>query len=164
MHEIFLTVQGNLASDVSYRVTPSGTPVAQFRVASSASRMDGQGQWQETGKAYFDVTCWRRAAENAHASLARGLPVVIHGRLRQRQVTRAVTGTPEATYQHTYNDLEAVGLGLDLTRCRAHYERSPVGPQTAVLPTAATVLEAGSPTPADMPAAGDGPPDGLLGQ
>ena len=30
----------------------------------------------------------------------------------------------------TFTDLEAVSFGLDLTRCRAQYQRAPIGPQT----------------------------------
>lgn len=129
MHDIYLTVQGNLASEVTYRVTNSGVALAYFRLASSATAVDGAGQWRQTGKAHFDVTCWRRTAENARDCLAKGLPVVVHGRFRQRQVTREAVGGAGGSYEQTVNDIEALGLGLDLTRCRARYERSPVGPQ-----------------------------------
>lgn len=155
MHEIYLTVRGNLASDVSYRVLGDGTAVASFRVASSASRVDGSGQWQQTDRAYFDVTAWRRAAENVRDCLARGLPVLVHGRFRVRQVSRV--GPDGRSVEHSYNCIEAASLGLDLTRCRAMYERSPVGPQlnpvSATPPGPSPAVQADTQQPA-------GPPDG----
>ncbi len=56
--------------------------------------------------------------------------MVVHGKVRQRTVDREVAGAPGTTMAVTFTDLEAVSFGLDLTRCRALYQRAPIGPQT----------------------------------
>ena len=80
-----ITVVGNLVADPELRYTPSGSAVANFRVASTPRRYDSQsGQWVD-GEALF-LTCnvWRQAAENVANSLTKGDRVIVQGRLRQR--------------------------------------------------------------------------------
>ena len=80
-----ITVVGNLVADPELRYTPSGSAVANFRVASTPRRYDSQsGQWVD-GEALF-LTCnvWRLAAENVANSLTKGDRVIVNGRLRQR--------------------------------------------------------------------------------
>jgi len=126
-----MTVSGNLVSDVDFRVTARGDALARFRLACTIKRYDrASGQWLDGDTTYWNVTAWRRAAENAAKSLAKGHPVLVHGKVRQRTVDRAVPGVPGATMAVTFTDLEAVSFGLDLTRCRAQYQRAPIGPQT----------------------------------
>ncbi len=130
MNETLMTVAGNLVSDVDFRTTARGDALARFRVASTARRYDrASGRWLDGDTAYWNVTAWRRAAENAAHSLAKGHPVVVHGRVRQRTVDRDVPGAPGTTMAVTFTDLEVVNFGLDLTRCRAQFQRAPIGPQ-----------------------------------
>jgi single-strand DNA-binding protein len=132
MNETMMTVAGNLVSDVDFRVTARGDALARFRVACTAKRYDrSSGQWLDGDTTYWNVTAWRRAAENAAKSLAKGHPVLVHGKVRQRTVDRAVAGAPGVTMSVTFTDLEAVSFGLDLTRCRAQFQRAPIGPQTS---------------------------------
>ena len=131
MNETMLTVSGNLVSDVDFRVTARGDALARFRVASTVKRYDkASGRWLDGDTTYWNVTAWRRAAENAAKSLAKGHPVLVHGKVRQRTVDREVAGAPGATMAVTFTDLEAVSFGLDLNRCRAQFLRAPIGPQT----------------------------------
>lgn len=130
MNETMMTVAGNLVSDVDFRTTVRGDALARFRVASTVRRYDRpSGRWLDGDTAYWNVTAWRRAAENAAQSLAKGHPVVVHGKVRQRTVDREVPGAPGTTMAVTFTDLEVVSFGLDLTRCRAQYQRAPIGPQ-----------------------------------
>ena len=159
MNETTITVSGNLVSDVDFRVTSRGDAMARFRVASTSTRYDrASGHWVDGDTAYWNVTVWRRAAENARASLAKGLPVVLKGRVRQRTVDRAVPGVPGATMPVTFTDLEAQHFGLDLSRCRAVYQRAPIGPQTGTAPDGSVAA-----TPAEgavAPGGTSGPQDG----
>jgi single-strand DNA-binding protein len=139
MNETMMTVSGNVVSDVDFRVTARGDALARFRVASTIKRYDrGSGQWLDGDTTYWNVTAWRRAAENAAKSLAKGHPVLVHGKVRQRTVDREVAGAPGATMAVTFTDLEAVSFGLDLTRCRALFQRAPIGPQTGPVEGEAT--------------------------
>ena len=151
MNETMVTVSGNLVSDVETRSTARGDVLARFRVASTVKRFDRQrGQWVDGDTAFWNVTAWRWAAQNAAASLAKGHPVVVHGKVRQRVVDREVTGAPGVVVPTTYTDIDAVSFGLDLSRCRSAYQRAPMGPQTA---------DSGG--PADVPA---GAPGGARGE
>jgi len=132
MNETMMVVTGNLVSDVDLRTTDRGDALARFRVASTSKRYDrGTGRWLDGDTTYWNITAWRRAAENAATSLAKGHPVVVHGKVRQRTVDRQVAGAPGATLPVTFTDLEAVSFGLDLTRCRSQFLRAPIGPQTS---------------------------------
>ena len=80
-----ITLVGNIASDVELRFTPSGAPVANFRIASTPRTYNKQTSQWEDGEAMF-LTCnvWRQAAENAAQSLAKGMRVIVQGRLKAR--------------------------------------------------------------------------------
>jgi single-strand DNA-binding protein len=144
MNDTTITVSGNLVTDVELRTTARGDSLARFRMASTSTRYDrASGRWVDGDTTFWNVTAWRRAAENAAASLAKGQPVMVHGRIRQRTVDREVPGAPGVTVPTTFTDLEATHLGLDLSRCRAVYQRAPIGPQTDDLRPAAERAGAG---------------------
>jgi single-strand DNA-binding protein len=130
VNETVVTISGNLVSDVMFDVTRSGDAVANFRVATTTRRYDrATGRWSDGETAYYAVSCWRRIAENAKASLAKGHPVLIHGRLRQRRYERRIPDSA-ATIPTYSTDIEAIAFGHDLARCRSVYQRAPRGPQT----------------------------------
>ncbi|MDY3128224.1 MAG: single-stranded DNA-binding protein [Corynebacterium sp.] len=80
-----ITVVGNVVADPELRFTPSGAPVANFRVASTPRRYNSQTNQWEDGEAMF-LTCnvWRQAAENVAETLSKGMRVIVQGRLKQR--------------------------------------------------------------------------------
>ena len=64
-----ITVVGNLVADPELRYTPSGAPVANFRVASTPRRYDSQtNQWVDGDAMFLTCNVWRQAAENAAES------------------------------------------------------------------------------------------------
>ncbi|MEV4672186.1 single-stranded DNA-binding protein [Actinomadura sp. NPDC049382] len=80
-----ITLVGNLVEDPNLRFTPSGQPVANFRVASTPRFFDRQsGDWKD-GEALF-LTCnvWRQMAEHCAETLTKGMRVIVQGRLKQR--------------------------------------------------------------------------------
>ena len=80
-----ITIAGNLVDDPELRFTPSGQPVAKFRVASTPRFKDNQtGEWKDGDSLFLTCNVWRQAAENAAESLTRGMRVIVSGRLRQR--------------------------------------------------------------------------------
>ncbi len=74
-----VTVVGNVTRDPELRFTPGGAAVANFGLAWNRKGRDG-----EEVVSFFDVTAWNQLAENASESLAKGMRVVIYGRLDQR--------------------------------------------------------------------------------
>ena len=121
MNDITFTVVGNVVNDVELRFTRSGTPVASFRVAATARRFDKSSErWVDGDTAYFTVSCWRDMARNVVESLRKGMPVIVSGRLRSREVEHPCK---DHTHMRRYFDLEASAVGPDLTRGVASFMR-----------------------------------------
>lgn len=119
MNETYTTMVGRLTSDVSLRTTPSGDRVCGFRMVSTERRFSRETQeWMDGEQLWVDVTCWRKLAENASASLFKGDPVVITGRLYQRRYE--ANGEPKWALE-----LEAKAVGPNLTLCTAMVTRQP---------------------------------------
>jgi single-strand DNA-binding protein len=121
MNDITFSVIGNVVNEVELRFTKSGEPVASFRVASSTRRFDrANDRWVDGDTHYFTVSCWRALAHNVVQSLQKGMPVIVHGRLRSREVERPCK---EQTHIVRYLDIEATAVGPDLARGTAIYTR-----------------------------------------
>src|ERR1700748_3511608 len=84
-NETTITVTGNLVDDPELRFTPSGVPVARFRIASTPRYLDNPTGDAKDGDTLF-LTCqvWRQAAENVAETLQKGTRTIVTGRLRQR--------------------------------------------------------------------------------
>jgi single-strand DNA-binding protein len=80
-----ITITGNLVNDPELRFTPSGQPVATFRVASTPRFLDKTtNEWKDGDSLFMTCNVWRQAAENVAESLQRGMRVILSGRLKQR--------------------------------------------------------------------------------
>jgi single-strand DNA-binding protein len=79
----FVTLVGYVAAEPRLRTTKDGHSVADLRVGTTTRMLNQQtGEWVETDTSYFTVTCWRRLADHAKASLRKGDPVLVKGRFR----------------------------------------------------------------------------------
>jgi single-strand DNA-binding protein len=81
LNKVMLT--GRLGKDVELRVTPSGSSVATFSVASSRNVRDGDS-WKEQTE-WFRVVAWEKLAETCANYLKKGSHVFIEGRLQTRE-------------------------------------------------------------------------------
>jgi single-strand DNA-binding protein len=121
MNDITLTVIGNVVNDVELRFTKSGEPVASFRVAAGTRRFDKNAdRWIDGDTHYFSVSCWRSLAHNVVQTVTKGMPVVVVGRLRSREVERPCK---EQSHIVRYFDIEAQSVGPDLARGTATFTR-----------------------------------------
>ena len=69
MNETQLTITGNLVDDPELRFTPSGQPVAKFRIASTPRFYDkASNAWKDGDSLFLTVNVWRQAAENVAES------------------------------------------------------------------------------------------------
>jgi len=119
MYETNIVVIGNVLTAPEWRRTSSNVLVANFRVASTARRVDREtGRWTDGNHVRVRVNCWRKLAEGVASSIRLGDPVVVTGRLYTRDWTDA-EGTMRTTYE-----MEAVAVGLDLARGRARFFRN----------------------------------------
>ena len=74
---------GNLTKDPELRYTPSGTPVANLRLAVNSSFKDQSGARKEE-TCFITVVVWSKQAEICNQYLKKGRPVFIEGRLIYR--------------------------------------------------------------------------------
>jgi single-strand DNA-binding protein len=161
MFDTNIVVIGNVLTAPEWRRTASSnTLVANFRVASTARRLDREtGRWVDGNHLRVRVNCWRRLAEGVASSVTVGDPVIVTGRLYTRDWT-----DNEGTLRTTY-EMEAVSVGHDLSRGRAKFFRSKAAATAAVeSPEAEAKIrgEAAAPIPdSEAPAVyGEGVPDG----
>jgi single-strand DNA-binding protein len=84
--ETVVTVIGNVVDEqVSLRFTPSGAAVCKFTVASTPRTYNKDKQaWEDGATLYLPVSVWRQQGENCGETLARGMRVMVQGRLSQR--------------------------------------------------------------------------------
>src|SRR5215831_1478651 len=113
-----ITIAGNLVDDPELRFTPSGQPVAKFRVASTPRFRDNTtGEWKDGDSLFLTCNVWRQAAENVAESLTRGMRVIVSGRLRQRSYE-----TKEGEKRTVY-EVEVDDVGPSLRNASAKVNR-----------------------------------------
>lgn len=78
------TVTGNLTREPEIRYTRDGHATTTLGVAVNRRWQDRETKEWEESTSFFDVVCWRELAENAALSLAKGMRVMVTGRLEQR--------------------------------------------------------------------------------
>jgi single-strand DNA-binding protein len=114
-----ITIAGNLVDDPELRFTPSGQPVAKFRVASTPRFRDNStGEWKDGDSLFLTCNVWRQAAENVAESLTRGMRVIVSGRLRQRSYE-----TKEGEKRTVY-EVEVDDVGPSLRNASAKVNRA----------------------------------------
>lgn len=74
---------GNLGKDPEIRVLENGAKVAKFTLATHERYRDKNGEWQQQTE-WHDIVLWRELAERAEATLKKGMPVYIEGKLTHR--------------------------------------------------------------------------------
>ena len=85
MNDIHVTLRGNIATEPRQMRFDDGNALTSFRLASNSRRFDRERQvWVDRGTTYVNVSCRRAMALNAGASLHKGQPVVVTGRLWER--------------------------------------------------------------------------------
>jgi single-strand DNA-binding protein len=116
--ETYLTLSGNLTSAPKSGVSRGGVAWTRMRIASSSRVFDrGTSEWRDGESIFLEVSCWRRLAENAAASLERGDRVLVIGRLRQRSYE------DQQGVRHTVMEMDADAIGPDLGRAAAQLTR-----------------------------------------
>jgi single-strand DNA-binding protein len=108
----YVTVVGFVAQDPHQHETKAGR-VTKMRIGSTPRFQDRATQeWRDAETSYYDVTCWRRLGDHVKASMRKGDPVFIKGRLQARSY-QDKTGQPRNVI-----DIQADTVGHDLSRRR----------------------------------------------
>ncbi len=80
----FVQIVGTLGGDPELRYTTSGHAVCSFSLAWSPRKKTETG-WADGETSWFRCSVWREHAENAAASLAKGMRVVVTGQVHVRE-------------------------------------------------------------------------------
>ncbi len=76
-------IAGNLTKDPTLRKTRSGTPVANFSIASNRRFRNAENDWQED-VCYVGVVAWNRLAESCGEKLRKGSAILVEGELQSK--------------------------------------------------------------------------------
>lgn len=76
-----IIIEGNLTRDPMVNITPKGTKVCNFAVATNRFYRKDDGKEKEVS--YFDVEAWQKEAERCEQVLEKGRGVRVVGRLKQ---------------------------------------------------------------------------------
>jgi single-strand DNA-binding protein len=154
MNESMVTFQGWLGGDVRLQQA-GGAVVARFRVASTPRRLNrSTGEWHDGPTQWYSVSAWRGLGDHCAASLRRGDPVVVHGRLTQS------TWVNSDGVEMTSLEVDASFVGHDLNRGTSEFTRANGRPDAEAVPaTVAPVAPAPEATSGDQSAASPTPRD-----
>lgn len=147
MNESMVTFQGWLGSDVRSQQA-GGVLVARFRVASTPRRFNrAAGEWHDGPTQWYSVSAWRVLGAHCAASLRRGDPVVVHGRLTQ------ASWVNQEGVEMSSLEVDAGFVGHDLTRGTSEFTRRSgrtAGESEAITTGATTMVDAaGVPEPTE---------------
>ncbi|NYG38623.1 single-stranded DNA-binding protein [Janibacter alkaliphilus] len=161
MNETSVTVVGRVVADPEHRQTRAGLQFTTFRVASTVRRRTKEGVFVDAGTSFYNVATYRSLGMNAHASVRKGDPVIVHGRQQVSSWQRSDGSWGSSV------DIEAFSVGHDLTFGTTRYEKAvrfgsaDGGPGGDAEDTAGdSAVDSGSDRPGerDEPGAQDAPP------
>jgi len=95
---------GNLGKDPEVKVTPSGTPVAKFTLATNERYKDKSGQWQDRTE-WHNLVAWQRTAEIIGEYVKKGSKIYVEGRLQTSSWDDKSTGEKKYRTEIIVNDL-----------------------------------------------------------
>jgi single-strand DNA-binding protein len=114
----YMTLVGFVAQDPKQRKIRDGVLVTDLRVGATPRVQDRvTNEWRDGETSYFDVSCWRRLGDHVRASLHKGDPVMVKGRVRSR------SWVDKAGVSRTAYDIMADTVGHDMNRGVANYLR-----------------------------------------
>lgn len=118
MSEIKVTLTGNACADPEAKIGKSGAQFATLRVAVNEGWMGDSG-WVDGETTFMSVSAFGQLARGVLASVHRGDPLIVQGRLR---VASWTTNTGET---RSKAEVRATSVGHDLTRGCSAFVRAP---------------------------------------
>ncbi|MFH8405046.1 single-stranded DNA-binding protein [Streptomyces sp. NPDC018019] len=156
MYDTMVTLVGNAATAVEHRQTTTGASVVRFRLATSSRRWDKERCcWVDGDPSFYTIRAWRTLADHVAASVSRGEPLVVHGRMRvwERELPEDKGGQRRVSVE-----VDAVAVGHDLSRGTSAFRRV-TRPRTEPAPPPTEPAAPGSRTPSPPGTAPQAPPD-----
>ena len=141
IHEAQVNLAGYVATDPKFKKVAGDISSARLRVAYTARRRDKEtGEWSDGPTSFVNIQCWRTLADNVRASVHKGEPVLVMGRLQIRRFE------DQEGAARTVVEIEAMSIGHDLARGVAQFSRTR---WPSALVAADTESQAGGPGPGD---------------
>ncbi len=114
-----VAVRGLIATTPRQVQTESGLSVTSFRLASSFRKFDpGSNTWVTADTNWYTISSFRRLAENAGTSLAKGDRVLVMGKIKIRD-------WDNGERSGTSVEIDADAIGHDLVFGTTTFERTP---------------------------------------
>lgn len=109
MKDNHVSIRGNVATDPQMRTINGERTMIGFRLAATPRYRDRQsGRWVDGRTTWVNVSCWGHLADNVAASVGKGTPVIVSGKLVSSRWTTE-QGEPRSRVE-----VEAETLGVDL--------------------------------------------------
>ncbi|WP_158025083.1 single-stranded DNA-binding protein [Bowdeniella nasicola] len=149
MSAMDVTLKGNLGVYPEKIDAVTSTTLVKLRVAHSMRRKEASGEYSSETQ-WFTVKCFGQLGENALASLSKGDPVLVRGRIETESWTN------QAGQGRTQVVIIASHVGIDLSTGIARFQRVRRDGEEAEAPASVTVMDTQVPYPdgeADLPEA-----------
>lgn len=136
-HDAQVIISGYVGTNVEFRSSNgSGYDRAVFRLGSTPRFRDRRdGVWRDQETVWMTVKAWRALAQNVAASVQRGEPVIVVGKLR------AERWKGEDGEDHRRDVLEASMVAHDLSRGTTAFRRSERPAEKAERPDDSQIYE-----------------------
>lgn len=116
MHDLDVTIVGNLTDDPELRFTPSGAAVCKLTIGHNPRKWDRTAEkWVDGEPTFLSATVWRDLAENCAETLRRGMRVIARGQLRTERWEADGRGKVEAGTKQSRIVLDVAAIGPELT-------------------------------------------------
>jgi single-strand DNA-binding protein len=144
-----VTIVGRAATNPTVSASAKGDRVT-FRVVSTERRYDEASQvWVDGDEYGVGVVCWRQLAKNVLATVRKGDPVVVIGRISTRKYDK--NGSTEY-----FTDVKGDLVGLDVAKLGTRFARTVVDGREVTEPSATA---SGAPEVGPIGPAADHPVD-----
>ena len=156
-NDTLITVAGKLTEDPTLRFTPNGAAVANFTIASTPRVFDrATNEWKEGETLFLRASVWREAAENAAATLKKGMRVIAQGRLKSRSYE-----TKEGEHRTSMElEIEEIGPSLRFASATVNRNQHNSGNYTAPPAQNGYAARQGYPPQGNQPPQGQTPQGG----
>jgi single-strand DNA-binding protein len=99
---------GNVGKDPEVKYSPSGTPVANFSLATNEKYKDRSDEWQERTE-WHNIVAWQRLAEIVGEYVKKGAKLYIEGKLQTSSWEDGESGTKKYRTEIVARDLVLLG-------------------------------------------------------
>jgi single-strand DNA-binding protein len=99
---------GNVGKDPDVRYSQSGTPVANFSLATNERFKDRSGEWQDRTE-WHNIVAWQRLAEIVGEYVAKGSKVYVEGKLQTTSWEDRQSGERKYRTEIVARDLRQLG-------------------------------------------------------